>query len=60
MDTIPNPTRRRRWPYAAGACAILLVLYVGVLTWASQRLETDVAKAIRPLPVVVEDHQHGD
>jgi len=63
MDTIRQPQsvpRRRRWTLALSLCAVLLAVYAGGLTWLSQRLETDVAKAIKPLSMVVQDQQRGD
>ena len=51
-------SRRRRWLIVLAACALLGGLYAGALTWVSLRLETDIQKSIRPLPVVIEDRQH--
>jgi uncharacterized protein involved in exopolysaccharide biosynthesis len=41
--------RRRRWWIAGAIGVLLLVLYVVALAWATQRLQADVEKSIRPL-----------
>lgn len=48
----PTPHRRRRWLIVTGIVGAVLIAYALTLTWATQRLETDLQKSIRPLPVV--------
>ncbi|MEO6263889.1 MAG: hypothetical protein ABIO58_02815 [Luteimonas sp.] len=54
-----SPRRRRRWLIVLAICVVLAGIYAGALTWVTQRLETDIQKSIRPLPAMVEDHQHS-
>ena len=54
--SLPASAHRRRWLVVAGIVAALLA-YVLVLTWAAQRLETDLKDSIRPLPTEQSDHR---
>jgi hypothetical protein len=40
--------------------AIVLGVYVGALAWVTQRVEAGVERSIQPLPVVMQDRQHGE
>ncbi|HVR81568.1 MAG TPA: hypothetical protein VHF02_05755 [Luteimonas sp.] len=51
------PPRRRRWLLVAGIIGVVLIAYTLTLTWATQRLESDIQKSIRPLPMVEEAQQ---
>ena len=59
-ELAPAMLRRKRWLVAIGAAVAVLAIYVGVLTWVTRRLETDIQKSIRPLPAAMEDHRPGD
>lgn len=48
----PAPRRRRRWMILTGIIGTILVVYALTLNWATQRLESDIQKSIRPLPVL--------
>ena len=56
--SLPASAHRRRWLVAVGIVAVLLLLaYVLALTWAAQRLESDLKDSIRPLPTEQSDHR---
>jgi hypothetical protein len=55
--SLPASAHRRRWRIVAGIAAVLLVAYALALTWAAQRLETDLKDSIRPLPTEQSDHR---
>ena len=59
-ERAPLMLRRRRWLIAIGATVAVLTVYVGVLTWVTRRLETDIQKSIRPLPAAMEDHRPAE
>ena len=59
-ETKPLPAPRRRWWIAATAIAVVLVLYVGALTWTTRRLEVDIQKSIHALPDATAGHRDGD
>lgn len=40
----------RRWRVGLSIAGLVLLLYVGALTWTTQRLETDIQKSIHALP----------
>lgn len=50
------PHRRRRWMIGAGITGVLLIAYALALSWAAQRLESDMQHSIRQLPAVQQDH----
>lgn len=54
-----NRPRRRRWWIAAVIGVVLLVFYVVALAWFTQRLQADVEKSIRPLPVLQAGYPAG-
>jgi hypothetical protein len=58
MDVTPvsTPPHRRRWLIVAGIIGVLLIAYALALTWAAQRLESDMQRSIRQLPTVQQDH----
>ena len=56
----PMMLRRKRWLIGIGAAVAVLAVYVGVLTWVTRRLETDIQKSIRPLPAAMEDHRSAE
>ena len=55
---VPVAARRRRWLVALAISAVLAALYAVAVGWVARRVESDIAKSIRPLPEVIEDHQH--
>ena len=52
----PTPPHRRRWMIVAGIIGVLLIAYALALTWAAQRLESDMQHSIRQLPASQQDH----
>lgn len=56
QPAVPAP-RRRRWLLVVGIIGVVLVAYAFTLTWATQRLENDIQKSIRPLPAAEEVQQ---
>jgi len=58
MDVTPGtaPTHRRRWLIIASVVGVVLIAYALALTWAAQRLESDMQHSIRQLPAVQQDH----
>ena len=59
-ETKPLPPPRRRWWIPATVIAVVLVLYVGALTWTTRRLEVDIQKSIHALPDASAGHRDGD
>ncbi|MFS8064270.1 MAG: hypothetical protein ACMG5Z_06730 [Luteimonas sp.] len=55
VTPVPTPLNRRRWLIVAGIVGVLLVAYALALTWAAQRLESDMQRSIRQLPPVQQD-----
>ena len=57
MDVTPGnaPTHRRRWLVIASVVGVVLIAYALALTWAAQRLETDMQQSIRQLPTLQQD-----
>ena len=55
VTPVPTPTHRRRWLIIAGIVGVLLIAYALALTWAAQRLESDMQRSIRQLPTVQQD-----
>ena len=56
VTPVPAPAHRRRWLIVAGIVGVVLVAYALALTWAAQRLESDMQRSIRQLPTVQQDH----
>lgn len=49
-NSVPAP--RRHWPVTLLLIGVGLLIYALTLAWASQRLENDIQKSIRPLPTL--------
>ena len=59
-NTKPLPASRRRWWIPVTVIAVVLILYVGALTWTTRRLEVDIQKSIHSLPDASAGHRDGD
>lgn len=61
MKTHEVPARQRsrllRWTIGLVVLVLVLGIYAAGLRWFTARVETDVHKSIRPLPVAVEPVQ---
>ena len=55
VTPVPAPAHRRRWLIVAGIVGVVLVAYALALTWAAQRLESDMQHSIRQLPAAQQD-----
>ena len=57
MAATPTPAtpHRRRWIVIGSIIGVLLIAYALALTWAAQRLESDMQHSIRQLPAVQQD-----
>ena len=51
--------KHRRWWWLSLAIVIVLGVYAGGLAWVTRRVEAGVERSIQPLPVVMQDRQHG-
>jgi hypothetical protein len=59
-ETAWPPERRRRWRIGVSITAAVLLLYAAALTWTTRRLEVDIQKSIRALPVAGATHREND
>lgn len=57
-ETAKPPPRaaQKRWWMIAVTATIVLALYAGALTWATQRLESDIQKSMHVLSGPIPDH----
>ncbi|WP_159017011.1 hypothetical protein [Cognatiluteimonas profundi] len=53
-------TRRRRWWIGVSIAVVVLGLYAAALTWTTRRLEIDIQKSIRAVPVAGATHREND
>lgn len=57
--TLPS-TRRRRWWIGVSIAIVVLGLYAAALTWTTRRLEIDIQKSIRAVPVAGASQREND
>lgn len=53
-------TRRRRWLIGVSVAVVVLLVYAAALTWTTRRLEVDILKSIRAVPVAGAIHREND
>lgn len=54
------PSRRRRWWIGVSIAVVVLAVYAAALTWTTRRLEIDIQKSIRAVPVAGASHREND
>lgn len=57
---LPESGRRRRWPFAVAAGAVMLVAYGAAVLWFGTQLGDDIEANMQQVPVVEDTHHRAD
>jgi hypothetical protein len=58
--TAAPPDRRRRWWIGVSIAVVVLIVYAAALAWTTRRLEVDILKSIRAVPVAGASHGENE